>query len=329
MLQWDWDHKKVLVTGGAGAIGSNLVARLVDVLHCDVTIIDDYSQGRPANIQKWLDSKKITFIEGSVNDENILKKAFEKKFEVVYHLAASFANELSVEQPLNDLETNIKGTLNLLLKSVKSRVKVVVYASSSSIYGPRKEIQLIETMFPDPSTPYAVSKLTGEFYCRSMKHLYGMDCISLRFSNTYGPNDYPGRYRNVIPNFMKCAFEGKPLGITGTGDEMRDYTYIDDCIDGIIQATQSQNALNQVFNLGTGSGTKTIDLAKAILEVTKSKSEIKFLPPRYFDHIEKRMMNVDKARKAFGYNPKTNLLEGLKKTYDWAIKYKDEILRSV
>lgn len=322
-LKW----KKVLVTGGAGAIGTNLVERLVHRYDCTVTVVDDFSQGHPSNLRNLLEKRKIRLIRGDINSPSVIKKTFSRSYDIIFHLAARFANELSVEDPIHDLECNIKGTLNLLKQAVQKKVKLFVYASSSSIYGPRKEMCLNESLYPNPSTPYAVSKLTGEFYCKSMEHLYHINHVVLRFSNTYGPCDYPGRYRNVIPNFMKMALQNKPLTITGTGTETRDYTYIDDCIDGVVQAAQSYRALGQVFNIGTGIPTRTIDLARAILKVTASKSKIRFLKPRYFDHIKNRMMNIDKAKKTFAYLPRTRIDQGLEKTYLWYMAHKDEALK--
>ncbi len=309
--------KRVLVTGGAGAIGSNLVESLVRKHNCKVTVVDDFTQGHKSSIARLLAEKKIRLVTGDINKTKVLNEAFKENFEVVYHLAASFANELSVENPLNDLENNIKGTLNILLKSAKENVKLFVYASSSSLYGPRPEAKFSEKLYPDPSTPYAVSKLTGEFYCNSITHLYGMNHISLRFSNTYGPKDFPGRYRNVIPNFMRKAVLGEPLPITGTGNETRDYTYIDDTIHGILTASEDARAYNQIFNLGTGKSTRTIEIAKEILRVTGSKSKIIYLKPRYFDHVKKRQMDVSKARASFKYNPQTPVREGIERTYAW------------
>lgn len=319
--------KQVLVSGGAGAIGSNLVERLARAHGCHVVVVDDFTQGSLSNIADLLKERKITLIRGDINKKSVLDKAFSKKIEVVYHLAASFANELSVENPIHDLECNIKGTLNLLLKSVREKVQLFVYASSSSLYGPRKEIYLNESLYPHPSTPYAVSKLTGEYYCNAIRELYGTATVSLRFSNTYGPKDFPGRYRNVIPNFMRKAVLGQPLTITGDGSETRDYTYIDDCIDGILLASQDPKAYGGVFNLGTGKATKTIELAHEILRVSGSKSRIQYLKPRYFDHIKNRMMNVDKARKTFKYRPGTALRQGIEQTWAWFLRNKAEVLR--
>ena len=311
--------KRVLVSGGAGAIGSNLVERLAMDFGCKVTVVDDFSQGRMSNLQ----GIPIRLIKGDVNRPATLQKAFKGGIDVVYHLAASFANELSVENPIHDLECNIKGTLNLLLKSSKSKVKLFVYASSSSLYGPRNVAEFSENLYPNPSTPYAVSKLTGEFYCNAMGQLYGLQHISLRFSNTYGPRDFPGRYRNVIPNFFRKALRGEALPITGTGNETRDYTYIDDCIDGIILASENPRAYDQVFNLGTGKDTRTAVIAREILRLTRSRGGVKHMKLRYFDHIKKRRMNVEKARRAFNYRPSTPVKEGLRRTYGWLKKESD------
>lgn len=309
----DFTGKSVLVTGGNGAIGSNLVTKLLH-LNARVKVLDDFSQSNKGNL---FPHKKLQIIKGDITNEKILKKVFSRKYDYVFHLAARFANELSIKDPKEDLRVNVQGTLQLLLHSAKQNVKRFLYTSSSSIYGPQKTILLKEHIIPKPSTPYAASKLSAEYYCLAINELSGLNYSIVRLSNSYGPADPPGRYRNVIPNFMKAAIIGKKLVITGSGNETRDFTYIDDCVKGIILAATSKYGKNQIFNLGTGKETKIKNLAKMILNITKSRSKIIFKPMRSFDHIKNRKMDISKAKKLLGYNPSTDMKTGLEKTYEW------------
>ena len=174
-----------------------------------------------------------------------------------------------------------------------------------------------ENLIPHPSTPYATSKLTAEYYCKSIHELYDMDYAIVRLSNSYGPHDPPGRYRNVIPNFFENAMRGKPLTITGTGKETRDFTFVEDCVDGIILAATKKGGKNETFNLGTGKETQIHDIAKLILNITGSKSKINYKPMRSFDHVRRRKMDISKAKKMIGYDPSTPIEQGLEKTYEW------------
>jgi len=183
-----------------------------------------------------------------------------------------------------------------------------------------KKSVIRETTVPNPSTPYAVSKLTGEYYCNAMHELYGLNYTILRLSNSYGPFDPSGKFRNVIPNFISAAISNKDMIITGTGNETRDFTYIDDTINGILLAASSKKSKNEVFNLGTGKETSIKKIANIIIGITNSKSKIVFKPQRSFDHINKRKMNISKARKLINYNPTINVKEGLIKTHEWFLK---------
>ena len=307
--------KQVLVTGGNGAIGCNLVLELLK-LNAKVTVLDDFSQSKKGNLKNH---ENLKVIGGDITDSKILKKVFSQNFDIVFHLAARFANEMSVNDPVEDLHVNVKGTLKLLLESAKHGVKRFVYASSSSLYGQSNLITKKESSFPNPSTPYAVSKLSGEFYCTAIHKLYSMDYTIVRLSNSYGPHDPSGKFRNVIPNFIKAAQSNKDLIITGTGDETRDFTYVDDVVRGIILAATKIRGKNNIFNLGTGKETKIAEVAKQIIKNTKSKSKIVFHARRDFDHITRRKMDISKAKNLLGYNPKITLSDGLKRTCDWAI----------
>jgi nucleoside-diphosphate-sugar epimerase len=232
-------------------------------------------------------------------------------------LAARFANEMSVNDPYEDLRVNVEGTLKILLESAKHNVKRFVYTSSSSLYGQSNSVTKKENSIPKPSTPYAASKLSGEFYCNAIHELYSMDYTIVRLSNSYGPYDPSGKFRNVIPNFIKAALSNKNLIITGTGNETRDFTYVDDVVNGIILAGTKPKGRNEVFNLGTGKETKISFIAKQIIKHTNSKSKITFHPRRSFDHITRRKMDISKAKKLLGYNPNVNISDGIQKTCEW------------
>lgn len=304
---------QVLVTGGNGAVGTNLVKRLL-ILGAKVTVLDDFSQSKKGNVRP---SKSLSLINGDITSTKTLDKVFAKNFDYIFHLAARFANEMSVNNPYEDMRVNIQGTLQVLLYSSKQKLERFVYSSSSSLYGKQKISLFKETLLPNPSTPYAVSKLTGEYYCRIIHNLSNLNYSIVRLSNSYGPFDPPGRFRNVIPNFMFNAIKGKHLVITGTGKETRDFTYIDDTISGILLAATKKGGTNQTFNLGTGKETKIIDVAKIILQITKSKSKLVFKPRRSFDCIIKRRMDISKAKKLLNFNPSIDIKTGLYKTYEW------------
>lgn len=303
----------VLVTGGNGAVGCNLVRRLLD-LSCNVVVLDDFSQSKMGNLPQ---NKSIQVIRGDITDEKTLSRTFATKYDYVFHLAARFANEMSVMDPIEDLRVNTQGTLQLLLHAAKQRVSRFLYTSSSSLYGPQKEPAFTETLRPKPSTPYAASKLAAEHYCNAIKEIYGIDYTILRLSNSYGPFDPPGKFRNVIPNFFVSAMRNKPLVITGTGRETRDFTFVGDTVQGILLATTEASARNETFNLGTGKETSILSLAKLIVRITGSNSKIVFRPMRSFDHIKRRRMDIKKARRILGYEPTTSIQDGLRVTYDW------------
>ena len=303
---------QVLVTGGNGAVGSNLVRKLL-ALDAKVTVLDDFSQSVRGNLSIH---KKLDIVRGNIVNPKTLDKVFNKKYDYVFHLAARFANEMSVNDPMEDLRINIQGTMQVLLKASRQNPERFVYTSSSSIYGHQKTSTFSEKTIPLPSTPYASSKLSGEHYCNAIHELYGLDYAIVRLSNSYGPFDPPGKFRNVIPNFMLNAINGKDLTIFGTGKETRDFTYVDDCVDGILLAAVKQHK-NQVFNLGTGKETTIKKIADIILDLTQHRSKIVYRPMRTFDHIKRRRMDISKTRRLLNYSPIVKIETGLAKTYEW------------
>lgn len=305
------ENKRILITGGAGAIGSNLVKKLI--LNNLVVVIDDLSSGVPENLP---DHKNLIFKQGSITDENALSWCFERQPDIIIHLAALFANQNSVDHPLLDLEVNAAGTLKLLEFSRNIKLERFVYASSSCVYG-NKSGALHENMNSHTETPYAVSKLAGEYYCKTYYQLYDIPAVSLRFFNSYGPGEREGRYRNVIPNFIANAFRGESLTITGDGSETRDFTFVEDIVQGIILAALRNEAKGKILNIGSGRETRIIELANLINELTNNKAPIKYLPRRNWDHTKNRLANIEAARSCLGYEPAIQLSEGLQVTVEW------------
>jgi UDP-glucose 4-epimerase len=311
-----FDNSTILVTGGNGAVGTHLVNKLLN-FGSKVTVLDDFSQSNSRNLKP---QKNLTIVSGNINDTKLLKKIFKTKFDYVFHLAARFANELSTLDPVEDLHVNIQGTVQLLIESAKQNPKRFVYTSSSSLFGVQEKLPLDEKSIPNPSTPYAVSKLTGEYYCKVFQKMYDLNYSIVRLSNSYGPHDPPGKYRNVIPNFIDAALKNKNIIITGTGNETRDFTYVDDTTDGILLSAIKKNGKNQIFNLGTGKETKIRTIAELIIKHTKSKSKIVYKKRRSFDPISRRRMNINKASNQINYHPKIDISVGIEKTCKWFLE---------
>lgn len=301
---------RVLVTGGAGAVGSNLVTALLRDGH-DVIVLDDLSSGH-----RWLVPEGAHLVEGSVTSRDTLDRAFRHSPEFVFHLAALFANQNSVEHPRRDLDVNGVGTLNMLERSHHAGVEKFLFCSSSCVYGPKPSMEEADRDFL-PETPYAFTKLLGEHYAEFWCRHHGLDVVTVRPFNVFGPGELPGQYRNVIPNFFDIALRGEPLPITGTGDETRDFTYVDDVVDGMKRAMFSQTEPGEVFNLGSGRETRIIDLAERINDLVGNPAGLRFLPRRAWDHVPRRVASIERARSRLGYEPVTALDAGLERTFDW------------
>jgi UDP-glucose 4-epimerase len=300
----------ILVTGGAGAIGSNVVRRLIELKH-QVTVIDDLSSG-----DNKLLPKEAHFIQGTVENDADLKKCFDQKPNYVIHLAALFANQNSVDHPEKDLSVNGLGTLKCLEFCRSAGVKKMLYSSSSCVYG-HKEVMIENDQVFGLDTPYAITKLLGEKYCSFFADHYKFDVVTVRLFNTYGPGELPGRYRNVIPNFFKLALSGQSLTITGTGDETRDFTFVSDTAEGIVKALFAQTEPGEIFNIASGRETKIQDLARSINSLTGNMAPIIKIPKRDWDKVNRRRADITKAREKLDFNPSMELTEGLKKTLEW------------
>lgn len=316
--------KKVLVTGGAGCIGSNLTKALLEAEAEKVIVLDDLSSAQKWNIPV---SPNVLFIEGSILNEEILKRAFSFKLDYVFHLAAHFANQNSVDNPETDLMVNGLGTQKLLQYSHLTSVGRFVFASSGcSVYGSQAPLPLKEDFVSlHLDTPYQITKLLGELYCNFFYNYYHLPVAIARYFNVYGPGEIPGAYRNVIPNFMYWALQKKKLPITGTGEETRDFTFVEDIVDGTLRLGIYPQAVGDAFNLASEKETKVIDLANMINKMTGNSSGIEYKPRRDWDLITRRRASIEKSKRVLGYEPKMKIEDGIKKVHGWITGNLDKI----
>lgn len=316
--------KVVLVTGGAGCIGSNLVKTLVKADAEKVIVLDDFSSSPRWNIPK---NSNVTLVNGSILCDETLKRAFSERPQYVFHLAAHFANQNSVDQPETDLMVNGLGTLRMLQYSHLATVEKFVFASSGcSVYGSQAPLPLKEEFVSlHLDTPYQIHKLLGELYSNYFYNYYELPVAIARYFNVYGPGEVPGKYRNVIPNFIWWALHKKPLPITGTGEETRDFTFVEDIVEGTLRMGAVPEAVGEAINLASEKETKVIDLASLINELTKNEAGVALKPRRDWDRVVKRRASVQKASKLLGYKPKTRINEGLDNTLSWIMKNRNDI----
>jgi UDP-glucose 4-epimerase len=322
-----FNGKTVLVTGGAGAIGSNLVKTLCNLETKKIIIIDDLSSSYEWNIPK---NPKVVFIKGNILDDEKLKWAFKEKPKIVYHLAAHFANQNSVDNPETDLMVNGMGTLKVLEHAHLVGVERFIYASSGcGIYGADSKMPFEEhDVSMKLYTPYQVTKMLGELYTNYYYNLYHLPIVNARFFNSYGPGEVPGKYRNVIPNFFWWSLNKQPLPITGTGDETRDFTYVGDIVSGLLAMAYTEKAVGEAFNLATGREIGIGNLAKWILELTGNGAGIVFTEKRDWDKKTRLLASIEKAKRILSYNPEGDMTKGLKKTHDWFVVHRKEIADS-
>jgi len=311
----DMNNKNVVVTGGAGFIGSNLVRELSHENH--VIVVDDLSTGNINNIQDLIDSNKIEFVKGSVTDLELLEKIF-RNVHYVFHEAAIPSVPRSVKDPLRSNFANVNGTLNVLVAAKDNHVKKVVYASSSSVYGDTPTLPKKEDMNPCPLSPYAVSKLTSEYYCQVFMHVYGLSTISLRYFNVYGYQQDPfSEYAAVIPKFITNISKEKSPIIYGDGKQTRDFTFVRDVINANILASESE--ATGIFNIAGGKRISINDLAFLIMKICKKDLDLIYKEPRSGD-IRESLADISKARVAFDYEPRFNITSGLKETIKWFLQ---------
>lgn len=316
-----YENKKVIVTGGAGFVGSNLVKRLVQE-KARVEVIDNLATGIQENIlEVW---KEIDFHYTSIDGYETYEDYFDHA-DVVFHLAARNIIT-SIKEPHVDFHTNIGGTLNVLSAARVHKVGRLVYTSSASVYGNPRYLPINEDDQINLLTPYAVSKFAGEGYCMAFYESYGVQVSVVRLSNVYGPWQRPENpYCGVVAKFMNSVKEGKPMQIHGSGEQTRDFTYVDDVVDALLMAGECPRAVGEVFNIASGVETSVEKLAESLIcyyspdafDFKSSKTILEHIDRRDIDNISRRTLNIEKARRKLGWTPKTVLWEGLAKTWEW------------
>lgn len=304
---------KYLVTGGAGFIGSNIVDELVSRGE-NVVVLDDLSAGKEANLHGV--RERIELRTGSITDLEAVQKACHG-VDYVIHLAARTSVPRSVKDPIESNRINIDGTLNVLVAARDAKVRRVVYAASSSAYGETAILPKVETMQPEPISPYGVTKYVGELYAQVFGRVYGLENVCVRYFNVFGPRQDPtSQYSGVLSRFMLAILEGQQPVIYGDGEQSRDFTYIANVVDVTLRACTAEGASGQVFNGGTSSRITLNEVVRTLENITGKKIATKYDPPRNGD-IRDSQADIGRARKVLGYEPKVSFEEGLKKTWEW------------
>jgi UDP-glucose 4-epimerase len=307
---------KVLVTGGAGFIGSHLVDRLLSE-DFEVTILDDFSSGQMQNISVNINSEEFHLVQGDVRDASIVKKVIAD-VDAVFHEAALVDVQLSVENPILFNDVNLVGTLNLLKASLDSDVKRFVFASSAAVYGDSKPARKSENTPCEPISPYAVSKLVAENCVKVFNELHGLETVSLRYFNVYGPRQFAGSsYNAVINAFISRVLSGQPPIIYGDGRQTRDFVHVDDVVSANMLALKNKNAVGEVFVIASGTAISVYELAKRLQKITNTE-RLKpiFAEPRVGD-IMHCSADISKAERLLGFRPKIRLEDGLSSLVKW------------
>ena len=304
---------RFVVTGGAGFIGSNTVDELVRRGH-GVVVLDDFSSGKEENLAEI--RNKITVIKGSITDIEVVRKAMHEA-EYVLHLAARTSVPKSVKDPVETNRVNIDGTLNVLVAARDAKVKRIVFAASSSAYGETPTLPKVEKMEPQPISPYGVTKYVGELYAQAFGRCYGLENVSLRYFNIFGPRQDPGSpYSGVLAKFCSAFLEDAQPVIFGDGEQTRDFTYVENAVQANLLACESPNASGKVFNIGVG-GRFSLNQTVALLNKISGKNlEAKYEPGRDGD-IRDSQADISQAREFLQYDPQVAFEEGLRRTLEW------------
>jgi nucleoside-diphosphate-sugar epimerase len=304
---------RYLVTGGAGFIGSNTVDELVRRGH-SVVVLDDLSSGKEDNLAEI--RNKITFIKGSITDIEVVRKAMYEA-EYVLHLAARTSVPRSVKDPIETNKINIDGTLNVLVAAKELKVKRVVFAASSSAYGETPTLPKVETMQPQPISPYGVTKFVGELYGQTFGRCYGLENVSLRYFNIFGPRQDPSSpYSGVLAKFCTAFLEGTQPLVFGDGEQTRDFTYVENAVQANLLACEAPNASGKVFNVGVGGRVSLNAVLKELGKITGKILEAKYEPPRDGD-IRDSQADISQAKEFLGYDPQVTFEDGLARTFQW------------
>ena len=302
--------KVLLVTGGAGFIGSHLVARLVE-LGEPVRVLDNFSGGKRANLDGLL--SKIELIDGDLRDEASVRAAV-RDVHIVFHQAALPSVPRSIADPRTVFDVNVTGTLNLLLAARDAGCRRLIFASSSSVYGDTTGLPKIETMTPSPISPYAVSKLTGEHLCAAFTRAYGLESVSLRYFNVFGPRQDPDSpYAAVIPRLLTALRTGAEPVIFDDGEQSRDFTYVDNVVDANLRAAAADGAVGRVFNIASGRSVTVNTALRLLARLLGVEPRARHEPPRPGD-IRDSLADIAAARTVLGFEVDVAFEEGLKRT---------------
>ena len=305
--------QRIVVTGGAGFVGSNVVRRLLTE-NARVVVLDDFYTGDDNNLPTG--EPNLEVVRGSVTDYDLVRDVTAGA-SLVFHLAARNII-VSTRNPREDYEVNIGGTLNVLLAARESNIPRVVYSSSTSVYGNPRYLPINEDDATNMLSPYAVSKFAGENYCKAFYESYGLSSAVVRYSNVYGTAQRPDNpYCGVVAKFFESAMKGEPPRIHGDGEQTRDFTYIDDVVEATLLAGISPKADGQVYNVGTGREVTVNQLARTIIEITGANLEPAFVDRRDIDNIRRRVVNIEKIRRELRWIPTFTVEQGLRRTYQW------------
>jgi len=306
---------RVLVTGGGGFIGSHVVERSLTLGH-EVRVLDSFATGRRENIAHLADD--VDLVEGDVQSYERAHTA-TRGCDAVLHQAALPSVPRSVQDPLMSNAVNVTGTLNLLLAARDNGVRRVVYASSSSVYGPTDVLPKEESQRPAPISPYAVSKLAGEGYCRAFLSIYQLECVALRYFNVFGPRQDPNsQYSAVIPKFIAAGLQGRRPTIYGDGEQSRDFTYVENVVDANLLAMESDKGAGEVFNVACGERVTLNQMLVLLGDALGTRIEAEYHPPRPGD-VRHSQADIGRARAVLGYEPSVLFAEGLRRTLEDAM----------
>lgn len=312
-------NKRILVTGGAGFIGSNLVEALLNEESVElVRVLDNLATGSLQNLEEFRGNNKFQFLEGDIRDANLCLEACEG-IDLVSHQAALGSVPRSIDDPITTNDVNIGGTVNIFTAAHKLGVKRVVYAASSSTYGDHPGLPKKEENIGKPLSPYAITKFVNEIYADVFARLYGMEFIGLRYFNIFGPRQNPdGPYAAVVPLFIEALLNDRSPKINGDGTHSRDFTYIDNAVQANLLAlfTDKKEAINEVYNIACGENISLNELFEGLKKVSGKNIQPVHGPERKGD-VKHSLADISKARKLLGYDPRIGVVEGLSKTYRW------------
>jgi len=301
------------VTGGAGFIGSHIVCRLLADGH-EVRVVDDFSTGRRENLSGV--GSAAAMFEGDVCDTEVLRRAFDGA-ECVFHQAALASVQRSVEDPISTNRANVVGTLQVLRTAHECGVRRVVFASSSSVYGDAPTLPKHERMTPAPKSPYAVSKLAGEHYCRVYAEVFGLETVALRYFNVFGPRQDPAsEYAAVVPIFITSLLRGSQPTVFGDGEQSRDFTYVDNVVDANLLAAAAKGASGMALNVGCGTRCTLNELLAMLGRIIGCEVRPTYAEPRPGD-VKHSQADIALARRTLGYEPSIGVEEGLRRTLEW------------